>query len=290
MFPKIINFFYIPTTTQPLYIQILITPTKKQKKDFHDKNNIKNFLNKNILLFFFLFFKVRMFFKCDGKKLSITCSLTKRNPFMSLKQTQQQPLHQNYSEEILVVRRNILFQNTPIWQGIKQEVFDVFVSNIQEHAAYIPRAHAETNESYKQIIPYMIFTFENKLFVMQRKSTASEQRLANKYSLGIGGHIRQEDITDNDIFSWAKREFEEEVSYKGSLKISKLGVLNDESTEVSKVHLGMVLLLRGDNDNIQIKDEHKSGMLLTLNECKALYPLLENWSQIVLDSLENITV
>lgn len=207
---------------------------------------------------------------------------------MSLKQTQQQPFHQNYSEEILVVRRNILFKNMPAWQGVKQEVFDSFVENIQEHAAYIPRAHAETNEAYKQIIPYMIFTFEKKIFVMQRKSTASEQRLANKYSLGIGGHIRQEDIIDNDIFSWAKREFEEEVSYNGSLKISKLGVLNDDSTEVSKVHLGMVLLLQGDNENIQIKDEHKNGMLLTLSECKNLHPLLENWSKIALDVLDKI--
>lgn len=206
---------------------------------------------------------------------------------MSLKQTQHQPLHQNYSEEILVVRRNILFQNNPAWNGINTTTFDTFVENIQRHAAYIPRAHAETNPAYKQIIPYMIFRFEQKIFVMQRKSTASEQRLANKYSLGIGGHIRQEDIIDNDIFSWAKREFEEEVSYNGSLKISKIGVLNDESTEVSKVHLGMVLLLEGDNENIQIKDEHKSGMLLTFTECKALYPLLENWSQMVLNFLEN---
>lgn len=205
---------------------------------------------------------------------------------MSLKQTQQQSHHQNYSEEILAVRRNILFQNSSLWQGIKKDSFDLFVDTIQQHAAYIPRAHAETNPAYKQIIPYMIFKFEKKIFVMQRKTTASEQRLANKYSLGIGGHIRQEDIVNNDIFEWAKREFEEEVSYSGSLKISKIGILNDESTEVSKVHLGMILLLEGDNDHIQIKDEHKSGMLLTIDECKALYPLFESWSQIILSSIE----
>ena len=204
---------------------------------------------------------------------------------MSLKQTQQFQ-HQNYNEEILAVRRNILFKEIPIWQGIQKDVFDQFVTNIQNHAAFIPRAHAETNPAYKQIIPYMIFMYNQKLFVMQRKSSASEQRLASKYSLGIGGHIRQEDITNNDIFTWAKREFEEEVNYKGSLKIFKIGVLNDESTEVSKVHLGMILLLEGDNDQIQIKNEHKSGMMLTLTECQALYPLFESWSQTTLELLE----
>lgn len=207
---------------------------------------------------------------------------------MSIKQAQQQPQHQHYNEEILVVRRNILFQTIPAWQGINPQVFGLFTTNIQQHATFMPRAHAETNPNYKQIIPYMLFMFDNKLFVMQRKSTASEQRLASKYSLGIGGHVRQEDITDNDIFAWANREFEEEVNYKGSLKISKIGVLNDESSEVGKVHLGMVLLLQGDNDQITIKDEHKSGVLLTIDECVALYSQMESWSQILLQSLDLI--
>tara|TARA_Y100000588_G_scaffold394994_1_gene518943 strand:- start:604 stop:1209 length:606 start_codon:yes stop_codon:yes gene_type:complete len=201
-----------------------------------------------------------------------------------MKQTQQ-PTHQHHSEEILVVRRKVLFQDIPAWQGLQTNSFNDFVTNIEKNAAFMPRAHAETNPQYKQIIPYIIFTYNNKYFVMQRKSTASEQRLANKYSLGIGGHIRQEDITNNNIFDWAQREFEEEVSYTGSLKISQLGVLNDDTTEVGKVHLGMVLLAQGNNDNITIKDEHKSGTMLTLDECIALAPHMEMWSQLILKEL-----
>ncbi len=209
---------------------------------------------------------------------------------MSNKQTQLYSHHKQHTEEILAVRRTTLFQNVPVWQGIKQNIFDSFATTVQQHAAFIPRAHAETNPAYKQIIPYMVFRFEQKLFVMQRKNTISEQRLANKFSLGIGGHIRQQDIVNNDIFTWAQREFKEEVSYSGSLKVFKIGVLNDESTEVSKVHLGMILLLQGDNDQIFIKDEHKSGVLLTINECLALYSQMESWSQILLQSLDLITL
>lgn len=205
---------------------------------------------------------------------------------MPLKQTQKSLQPQYHNEEVLVVRNKLLFQEVPLWNGIKSHLFNQFAITIMQNAAFIPRAHAETNYFYKQVIPYMIFMFEHKIFVMQRKSTASEGRLANKYSLGIGGHIRQEDIVNNDIFAWAKREFEEEVDYKGTCKVSNLGVLNDESTEVSKVHLGMILLLEGDSDKISIRSEHKSGNLLTIAECKSLYPQMESWSQIVFDALE----
>ena len=204
---------------------------------------------------------------------------------MSTKQTQTTPSSHTYNEDILVVSRTVLFQSTSAWQGIRHDIFDVFVHNIEQNACYIPRAQAETNPSYKQIIPYLVFKHKNTFFVMQRKATASEQRLANKFSLGIGGHIRQDDISNNNIFDWAKREFEEEVTYNGNIKISNLGVLNDDSSDVGKVHLGMVLLLEGDSDQISIKDEHKSGTLLTLEECKALNPRMEAWSKIILEIL-----
>ena len=61
--------------------------------------------------------------------------------------------------------------------------------------------------TYKQIIPYMIFEYADNYFLMERKSTASEQRLKSKLSLGIGGHIRQEDLDGGTIFDWASENF-----------------------------------------------------------------------------------
>ena len=209
---------------------------------------------------------------------------------MPIKETQKtlspSSLH---SEEILVVQRKKLFKNVPAWHGIKADVFDTFIDTIHSSAIFMPRPHAETNPFYKQIIPYLIFRFQDKYFVMQRKKTASEQRLANKYSMGIGGHVRQEDIQNKNIFDWAKREFEEEVNYTGSLQFENLGVLNDDSSEVGKVHLGMVILVTGDSDNISIKDEHKSGQLLTLKECQNLFDTMETWSQISLKLLQELS-
>lgn len=188
-------------------------------------------------------------------------------------------------EDVLVVPRKYIFAQESSWHGINKDIFEACVETTNQHKCFIPREIAETDPAYKQIIPYMVFQFEDKYFVMQRKSTAGEQRLASLHSLGIGGHIRKEDMTDDSIYTWAKREFEEEVNYSGNLEIQNLGVLNDDSTEVGKVHLGLLLLLKGDNGDISIKDEHKSGKLMTLKECKAMLSSFETWSKFALEVL-----
>ena len=188
------------------------------------------------------------------------------------------------TEQILVVKRSDIFLE-PAWIGLKNVDFTQYLKRIQEKQEFMPRTIAETSFDYKQIIPYLVFQHQDTLFVMQRKGTASEQRLANKYSLGIGGHLREEDITGKTLFDWARREFEEEVNYSGSLDITPLGVLNDDSNDVGKVHIGFVFLLKGDSANISIKSELQSGELLSFEECKTKYHAMETWSQFVFDFL-----
>ena len=190
-------------------------------------------------------------------------------------------------ELILVVKREILMPEGG-WYGLKTIDFEHYATLIQEHKEFLPREHMETNPAYKQIIPYLIFEHNNRYFLMQRQEKASETRLQNKYTLGIGGHIRQEDMTDTtSLFEWARREFKEEVNYTGSLTITPLGMLNDDTNEVGKVHVGFVLLLHGDSDQISIKSELKSGKLVSLDECKTVSPHMETWSQLVLTYLNH---
>lgn len=188
-------------------------------------------------------------------------------------------------ENILVVKKSTLFgTNAP--QGLIAET-QAYVAIINDAKEFLPRALMEEDSNYKQVIPYLIFKYKSTYFLMQRKSTSSEQRLKNKYSLGIGGHMRQEDMGAGDsLFDWAKREFYEEVHYEGNFSIATLGLLNDDSNPVGQVHVGLVLLLEGDSSNIAVRSELKSGKLATLEECQAIYANLENWSQIVLDYLK----
>ena len=143
----------------------------------------------------------------------------------------------------------------------------------------------ENDPTYKQIIPYLVFCHEDRYFLMQRTDKSTEQRLQNKYSLGIGGHIRQEDMTTDSIIDWAEREFHEEVSYNGSLNVKPLGILNDDSNAVGQVHVGFVFLLEGDNQQIKVKSELKSGTLLTLDDIKYYFDKMESWSQITFECL-----
>jgi len=190
------------------------------------------------------------------------------------------------NENILVVKRTTLFP-TQAFQGLQTQS-DSFIALINQAKEFLPRPAMELDTNYKQIIPYLIFKHENRYFLMQRQSTSSEQRLKNKYSLGIGGHIRQEDMQNaTTIFDWAQREFHEEVDYKGNFTIKTIGILNDDSNAVGMVHLGLVLLLEGDSPNIAVRSELKSGQLLDMQACKHYYPDMETWSQIIFDSILN---
>ncbi len=200
--------------------------------------------------------------------------------------TQQQQATQMHDELILVVPREHLFIQTQAWHGLQEVDFDQYLQIINDAKEFLPRSLMETDPSYKQIIPYLIFTYDGKYFLMQRKSDASETRLRNKLTLGIGGHIRQEDMTGASLFEWALREFHEEVDYAGKVNVKPLGILNDDSNDVGKVHIGFVLLLEGDSDDISIKSELKSGALLSLADCYAQRETMESWSQFVIDFLQ----
>lgn len=188
-------------------------------------------------------------------------------------------------EQILVVQRELIVPD-PGWHGIVPIDVAATINLITTHQRYMPRSLAENDPSYKQIIPYLVFTHNDRYFLMQRRSTASETRLRNKFSLGIGGHMRQEDLAKaTTIFDWSRREFAEEIDYNGSFTIEPIGLLNDDTNEVGKVHLGLVLLLRGSSADIAVRSELKSGELVDAATCRAHYDNLEQWSQLVFDHI-----
>ncbi len=204
---------------------------------------------------------------------------------MQTTQSTTQHINQIHDEMILVVKRAEIFSIFPAWHGLAQEPLEHALEVIKNKKEFQPRSTMETDPSYKQIIPYLIFNHDNRYFFMQRQGHASEQRLKNKYTLGIGGHIRLEDMSTDSIFEWAKREFHEEVNYNGELQIETIGILNDDTNAVGQVHIGLVLLLKGDNSDISVKSELKSGTLLTLQELQPFVEHMESWSQMVFEKL-----
>jgi predicted NUDIX family phosphoesterase len=189
-------------------------------------------------------------------------------------------------EEVLCVRRDDIFPDGA-WHGFVTDDLDGYQSIIRERYVFKPRAEVEDDPSFQQIIPYVVFRHGDRYFLTHRLRASSEKRLRRQYSLGIGGHINPSDLRSGDpILDGLKREWEEEVVYDGRFDANLLGLLNDESAPVSKVHLGVVFLVDGDTPNIAIRETKKlGGELLTLEQMRMLYLQMESWSQIVYDRL-----
>lgn len=189
-------------------------------------------------------------------------------------------------ESILVIPRiAIIADPSEAWHGIKNIDAHLCMNLIQANQQYHPRAIMETDRAFKQIIPYLVYLFDGNLFVMQRRQQATEQRLAGKLTIGIGGHMRQEDMQGKSIIAWAERELQEEVAIADPYNIELLGMLNDDTNDVGYLHLGLVLLLHGSSDRIAVRSELKSGRLMSLPECFAEFSAFETWSQLVLQQL-----
>jgi len=202
-------------------------------------------------------------------------------------------LSSEHAEQVMVVARQDMF-SLGIWHGLKTNDVNKYINIISKKHKFILRSKAEDNPHWQQIIPYLIFEKGDKIFLMRRKSDHTDKRLANMYSIGIGGHINEQDLKSTgstggtrSIMDWARREFEEEISYEGKYKTEFLGLINDDSNNVGLVHLGLVIHINGESDNIAIRDEHKLGKLETLGKIGSHYKHMETWSQIVYDFLSD---
>ena len=190
------------------------------------------------------------------------------------------------SEQVLCVKREDIFPDGA-WHGFVSDRLEERQAVIREHHFFMARAKVEDDPNYQQIIPYVVFRHGDQYFLTHRLRASSEKRLHKQYSLGLGGHINPGDLEAGDpIQDGLKREWEEEVIYDGSFENKLIGLLNDESSPVSKVHLGVVFLVDGDTPNIAIRETDKlAGELLTLDEMRIYYLGMESWSQMVYDRL-----
>jgi predicted NUDIX family phosphoesterase len=190
------------------------------------------------------------------------------------------------SEQVLCVKREDVFPDGA-WHGFVSDGLDTFQAVVRERHFFKARAEVEDDPTYQQIIPYVVFRHGDRYFLTHRLRASSERRLRKQYSLGVGGHINPGDLGAGDpILDGLKREWQEEVVYDGQFEARLLGLLNEDSSPVSKVHLGVVFLVDGDSPNIRIRETDKlAGELLTLDEMRIFYLSMESWSQIVYDRL-----
>ncbi|HEX3583616.1 MAG TPA: NUDIX domain-containing protein [Thermoanaerobaculia bacterium] len=187
------------------------------------------------------------------------------------------------NEEVMVVETAKL---APLCRGrafdLIRDDADAILEVIQSQHFFVARPDAEVEPKWRQIIPYVVVMHGDDVFTLRRLRKQTEARLHDKVSIGIGGHINP----GHDVLAGLQKELDEEVAVEGSYALEFAGILNDESTEVSRVHLGAVYVLRASSANVHVRETEKmTGSFVPRRELATLRDAMETWSQVVYDAL-----
>lgn len=146
-------------------------------------------------------------------------------------------------ERVLCFERKLL-EELGVFQGLSLDIEKYLpVVTGPSNILYLNRSEAEQDKRYKQLIPYLLVICHDKILRYRRGKGGQESRLHGLYSVGIGGHIAEE---DHGLFSKGpgyhegmRRELMEEVAID-DLPETAVAAINDDSTEVGYVHFGVV--------------------------------------------------
>jgi predicted NUDIX family phosphoesterase len=195
-------------------------------------------------------------------------------------------------EHVLVVP-TAEFHRIGHFQGFSPEV-DRYLTGLltPEHTSYRPRSAMEQDPSFKQLIPYVVFRHTDasgrvSLFQYTRGNGQGERRLHAKRSVGIGGHISSDDAScDNPYEEGMRRELEEEVIIDTPYKATTAGMINDDLTEVGKVHLGVVHIFDVEQPSVRSREADLCDAgFVPVDELLRDIEQFETWSQICLKAL-----
>jgi predicted NUDIX family phosphoesterase len=151
-----------------------------------------------------------------------------------------------------------------------------------------PRREVETDPAFKQLIPYVVLTCEDRVFHYRRGATGTETRLTALRSIGIGGHVSDADAIggDDPYHNAMFREVAEEVLIRCGYDDRFLGFINDDTTPVGAVHLGVVHVFHLDEEAAEPREDALAGAgWAPLSELWEARREFETWSQFVLDEL-----
>jgi predicted NUDIX family phosphoesterase len=198
-------------------------------------------------------------------------------------------------EQILVIPTAV-FHRLGYFQGFCSEI-DRYLGELfnPRHMSYRPRPEVEQDPSFKQLIPYVVFRHRDSqgaetVLQYTRGTGQGEGRLHRKRSVGIGGHISAIDATGsngaNPYEEGMRRELDEEVAIDTPYTARCVGLINDDQTEVGRVHLGVVHLFDVERPAVRPRESEiiECGFR-PVAEIMADMAGFETWSQICMRAL-----
>lgn len=193
-----------------------------------------------------------------------------------------------FDERVLVIPE-IHFRRAGYFEGFRDACAE-YTQQLFDPATYsfLPRSQAETDPTFKQLIPYVILTCQDRVFHYRRGAKGSETRLQTLRSIGIGGHISETDAAgEGDPYSIGlQRELDEEVQFGPTVRRELFGFIYDPRTPVGSVHLGIV-----HHFELEAAEAVATDVALTdagfesIKKLRNALPEFETWSQFVLERL-----
>ncbi len=199
------------------------------------------------------------------------------------------------SDEMILVVPRSEFDRLGAFQGLHFDVERYLNGLLQPPSPrFMPRSLAETDPGFKQIIPYAIFTHGGRILSYVRGGKGGEKRLTAKRSIGIGGHMNDTDAAgvafNLDAYHRAlQREISEELRIQTPYRQRAVALLNDDSTEVGQVHIGVVHVFECETDDISCGEAAIADLgFLEKQVLLESRDSLETWSQICCDHIERL--
>ena len=191
------------------------------------------------------------------------------------------------AEQVLVVPRAAVPDDAG-WYGLLRTGVDDLLALIEREGRFAERAAMERDPSFKQIIPYLVLRDGESWFLMRRSRAGVDARLHDSWSIGVGGHLNPGDA---DVPAGLRREWTEELDAAFVPTFTPIGLLNDDTTDVGTVHLGIVYVADARGRQVEVRERHKlSGSFATSTEVAAVADGLETWSRLVFEALEAAAV
>jgi len=186
-------------------------------------------------------------------------------------------------ERVLVVARDQV-PDACDWYGLRGGDLTEFLGVVAREGRYASRAAMEEDPRFKQIIPYLVLRDGDRYFLMRRTRAGVDQRLHDRWSIGVGGHLNP---GDEGLLGGLRREWREELEADFEPPFEPLALLNDDTTEVGAVHLGVVFVADAAGRAVAVRERDKlTGGFASAGVVAAVSEDLETWSRLVFEALE----
>ncbi len=185
-------------------------------------------------------------------------------------------------ELVLVVPREAVVPGDG-WLGVRRDGVRAALDAVSRAGRFVRRRDAEDDPTHKQVIPYLVLRDGERWFLMRRTRAGGDARLHDLWSIGVGGHLNP---GDGDVEGCLRREWGEELVAGFVPEWTPVGLLNDDTTAVGAVHLGVVYLADAAGRSVAIRETDKlAGAFATTDEVARVRDSMETWSRLVFDAL-----